>query len=703
MQLMNRLQRLYWTARGLGWDNLPRRLVHELRKRSGRLRRRLDPRRFDDAAYRRDTGLTPGQSRSLWSQRAGRMLPLPTPTMLERVAGGREWQAAVTDVCEQALAGDYPFFSNWTGRLGWPPDFNLDPVHDIHWPTNEHWTRTARSGPPRDDIKLVWEPSRFTLAFHLARTYVRDGSERWAEAFWRMFDAWVEQNPPMLTVAWGCGQEMTFRLMAMLFAASATLESPAATDDRLDALSRLAWQTANSVEATIDYARSQENNHALSEAAGLWTVGLLFPEFPRARKWRDAGQQVLAAESARQIYADGSFVQNSLNYHRVMMDDLAWCCALGRRNGQLLDGVEHRLAAATDWLGEMIDPASGRVPNYGANDGANVLPLSVCDYLDYRPTLQAAHGLLHGCRRLAAGPWDEKMLWLCGRESLSAPVKSPPRSAAWSAPDGGYYVLRGPRSWAMTRCHTFRDRPGQPDMLHVDLWIDGVNVLRDGGSYSYQAPPPWKQYFKSTAAQNTVEVGGVDQMVHGPGFLWFQWTRSRLAKFAASPDDGAGDFEGEHDGYRRLRPGVLHRRAVARRGEFWIVVDDLLGAGRTELALRWRLAEGNWRQMERNAWSADLPGVGPIRVAVAAEAEGRLLAGQESPGPEGWESLYYGRKQPAPTVVLAESADLPRRYVTVIAPGPRLGVAVRSETLIVSGETVLEMTFAPPGRSPILA
>ena len=37
----------------------------------------------------------------------------------------------------------------------------------------------------------------------------------------------------------------------------------------------------------------------------------------------------------------------------------------------------------------MQDPVSGRVPNYGSNDGALLFPLSACDYLDYRPALNA--------------------------------------------------------------------------------------------------------------------------------------------------------------------------------------------------------------------------------------------------------------------------------------------------------------------------
>jgi len=38
---------------------------------------------------------------------------------------------------------------------------------------------------------------------------------------------------------------------------------------------------------------------------------------------------------------------------------------------------------------------------------------------------------------------------------------------------------------ALLRYPRFRFRPSHADVLHVDLWVDAVNVLRDGGTFSY--------------------------------------------------------------------------------------------------------------------------------------------------------------------------------------------------------------------------
>ncbi|NBB96528.1 MAG: hypothetical protein GVY16_12440, partial [Planctomycetes bacterium] len=268
--------RAYWTAKGVGWENLPRRVLQMLRQRSGLLRRRLAPERFAQQEFASHGPVQITDQSDTWAERKNRFLPMPSQADLRAIPEDI-WDEQVSETCRHAMDGHYPFFSAWTGDLGWPPNFNHDPVHDIDWPVGQHWLTFAHSGPPRDDIKLVWEPSRFTLAYHLGRAFRRDGDERWADAFWEMFDAWLDQNPPQLSAAWACGQEMTFRLMAMLFAACAMLDSSAATAERLHSLTCLAWQTGRHIETNINYARSQGNNHAISEAAGLWTIGLLFP------------------------------------------------------------------------------------------------------------------------------------------------------------------------------------------------------------------------------------------------------------------------------------------------------------------------------------------------------------------------------------------------------------------------------------------
>src|SRR4029079_8013630 len=106
----------------------------------------------------------------------------------------------------------------------------------------------------------------------------------------------------------------------------------------------------------------------------------------------------------------------------------------------------------------------------------------------------------------------------------------------------------------------------QIDMLHLDVWWRGQNVLVDAGSYQYNAAPAWHEHFMRNASHNTVVVDGRDQMLHRRQFKVLYWTRAQLLGF----DDGPKRTVtvGEHYGYRPHaraplpRPSVLSGKAT---------------------------------------------------------------------------------------------------------------------------------------------
>lgn len=672
---MNSLQRAYWIFRAVGWDNVPRRALHMLRRRFGGHERRLPSGELPpNDLRRRFVEEYDDESANWWRNRAKLFFVNPdrarsVSQSMTHVVDDDTWQQHVTCEVEDLREGRLLLFGHHRVDGGRPIQFNRDHLHLVDWPTDRHWSRYDQFDPSLDDLKCVWEPSRFSFAYALAREYARRDTPEAAELFWQVFEEWDRQNPYGSTPQWACGQEGSFRAMAWLFAACAMLDAPATTPERLHRLTQLIWYTGRHVDFNINYARSQKNNHALSEAAVLWAIGLLFPEFRDAGKWREKGATILAREIDRQIYADGSYVQHSFNYHRLMMDDLMWALAIDQVNDRRLSpNIRRGLERAYRWLLPFVDPQSGRVPNYGANDGARILPLSCSDYLDYRPVLQTAARLLDYELPFDAGPWDEKASWLLGPDSRDR-KSGPPASSldsSCSSNAGGYYQIRGSHTWAVVRCHSYRDRPSQADMVHVDLWRGRENILRDAGSFAYYAPPPWQHYFQSTAAHNTIEIDGLDQMTKGPRFMWFQWTRSRLFRFETSADGRLSFFDGQHSGYARLPRRVIHRRAMLRIDDTYMVIDDCTGAGTHDVRLRWRLHPAPWQSSD-GAWRAETPG-GAIAVRITSSAllTQHCAEGEAGDQPEGWESLYYQEKQPVPTLIAHCRSALPLRIVSFI-------------------------------------
>jgi len=557
--------------------------------------------------------------------------PVIDQQILREIVPEAQWKNQVTSICKSAIQGKYNFFSRWEGDLDWPPNFSLDPVHASTWSTAQHWTEVQCSVSPPTDIKIVWEASRLSLAYYLSREYVYSKNEKWAEYYWELVEAWIDQNPVNQTIAWSCGQEVSFRAMAILWGLFATFDSPSTTPDRLDRVHFLIWQTGKRISATTNYAISQENNHSLSEAAVLWTIGLLFPEFKESDKWKRQGKKILSKEVIRQIYADGSYVQHSFNYHRVMLDDLMWAIRIGElNNDHLPDLIYKNFSSATQWLGEFVDHQTGGVPNYGANDGANVLPLSCTDYSDYRPTLRAAE-VIAGLKSEPTSDLklNEKALWLAGRNPEE---HCKDRANVWSAEDGGYHVLRSSQIQSMIRCGNYCDRPSHADMLHIDLWFRGINILRDSGSYRYHhSNAEIKNYFPSVKAHNAVQVKDFSQMTKGPSFLWLDWPS---ASYEIDSNDSEIIFRGQaHIKTEEVR--YSHFRTIKQQDNALQVTDTLDST--TEFFIYWHF-DGNllWNQTSPNQW---------VGITKNCKLTVSLNGHQDAKFNKAPESLYYGETQ----------------------------------------------------------
>src|SRR5690606_16761381 len=108
----------------------------------------------------------------------------------------------------------------------------------------------------------------------------------------------------------------------------------------------------------------------------------------------------------------------------------------GRR---LSPQLRQRVGTAVEFLYQCQDEDTGQVSLYGANDGALILPLSNCDYLDYRPVVQSASFQTNGQAKFDDGQWNEESLWLFG---LAPSAKNMSDRSGLTADVGGYYILR---------------------------------------------------------------------------------------------------------------------------------------------------------------------------------------------------------------------------------------------------------------------
>ena len=577
--------------------------------------------------------------------------------------------AGPQDQARDILRGRISFFSGRTIQLGLPLDWHRNALSGQRAPHDLHWSQLGDFG--FGDIKNIWELSRFSFAYPLVRAYWRSGDEDLAEFFWSQVEHWRQHNPPQAGVNWKCGQEISFRIMAWCFGLYGFGDSPATTPTRVAELTRMMGVFGQRIQANLAYALNQQNNHGISEAMGLFTIGTLFPELSQAARWQSLGAELLEKQAQELIYDDGAFCQHSLNYHRLALQDYLWAWRLGHLNHRPLSrSLGERLTRSVLFLYGLQDQQSGRLPNYGNNDGSLLLPLSNCPSTDFRPVLQAAHFCLTGKTLYPSGPWDEDLLWLCGPSAVKTPVRAL-RPASVKAAEGGYFVLRDDKGLGFVRSPSFRHRPGHADLLHVDLWWKGRNVALDPGTFSYNAPPPWDNPLVGSGYHNTVCADGLDQMERFSRFMWLPWPNSYCNKQQVSAGGLLQYWEGGHDGYARLRPPVIHRRAMASLGRgWWLVLDQLRCQKLRDYRLHWLMpdAEHHW-DPEHGQLRLELR-EGDYQLSMGAWGAKGLagLVRADPDSPRGWRTPTYQEKQPALSVDFSARAQSLMFY-SVFGPG----------------------------------
>ncbi len=151
-----------------------------------------------------------------------------------------------------------------------------------------HWTEyeLGKIDTSYFDYKLIWEPGRFGWACSLARAYYLTGDEQYALVFWQNTEQFLQANPAYLGAQWVSAQEAALRLIALAFCNQVFRASTYTTSGRSTLLAQAIATHALRIPPSLSYARSQNNNHLISEAAGLYTAGIILPAHPQARSWR---------------------------------------------------------------------------------------------------------------------------------------------------------------------------------------------------------------------------------------------------------------------------------------------------------------------------------------------------------------------------------------------------------------------------------
>jgi uncharacterized heparinase superfamily protein len=172
---------------------------------------------------------------------------------------------------------------------------------------------------------------------------------------------------------------------------------------------------------------------------------------------------------------------------------------------------------------------------------------------------------------------------------------------------------------------------GHNDILSFELFLNGMNVVTDCGSYLYTASREWRNKFRSTAFHNVVQVDDEEcNRLVSPDHLWILHNDAVpiARQWVTSP--GVDVFAGAHSGYERLPGRVIPHRTIVldRQQPRVVVVDRLTGSGVHKLHWRFHLdpraqAEQHDQDVriwsgDREVWLLDLDPLGPTALVEGA-------------------------------------------------------------------------------------
>lgn len=471
------------------------------------------------------------------------------------------------EACEGKITG----FSSVVLEYGQPINWQLNPITGKECNIKSKWYQIPDFDELQGDIKAVWEISRFTHFILLARAYLLTVNEKYYKAFSLQLGDWLDKNPYSYGANFKCGQECALRMINALLAYTVFERCGQTTEQDKENIKRLILRCYRKIRSNFFYAhKCIKNNHTLSELAGM-IIGAWCCEDKNQLNY---AFKILNETIDEQFTEDGGYIQYSFNYTRLALQTLEIVLAVEKKTAYRLNNRNRKKIQKSIDLMYQCQNESGDMPNYGSNDGALVFPFTSCGYRDFRPVVNTVHALLTGETLYSAGKQDEELLWISGKTLGDFKRVERGRNSAIFR-QAGIYTLRGRNDWLMFVLSNYRSRPAHMDQMHIDLWIDKVNVLCDCGTYSYASEQGKR--LVSNVSHNTVVYKGKPQMNIYGAFMIYDWTKCRWVK--ADNNSYCGEMQSKN--------GYTHKRYVKSTDTGYRIMDKVKGKGKSAFEVRY--------------------------------------------------------------------------------------------------------------------
>jgi len=330
-------------------------------------------------------------------------------------------------------------------------------------------------------------------------------------------------------------------------------------------------------------------NHIFTNAKALIFSGLFFKGV-EADHWYQLGVSIIDREIPEQILADGGNFELSPMYHAIFLEDLLDLVNIHQAYGRNLpDSFESKIVQMLEWLKVMCHP-DGEISFF--NDSTLGVAPSFSDLLSYADRL----GITFKSNQV------NRLIHL--EESGYIRVENENMVIIADVANIGPDYIPG---------------HGHADALSFELSLFSERVIVNSGISTYKMGVNRYQQ-RGTELHSTVTIDNQNSSEVWSGFRVAN--RAKVFDINKLKDSDSVKFSACHNGYKRLKEGVLHCRYWSMSNDSIRIVDNITGEGihkiRSVLPLHPSVIVGSVQ-----GGSVDLK-IGKKRVEVNFEGKGKL-------------------------------------------------------------------------------
>lgn len=531
---------------------------------------------------------------------------------------------------------------------------------EIDWSFNP---TTQPGSPDASDHEWTWQLNRHSAWASLARAYNATGDTRYGRELASQIRDWIRDSavPEGRALQSPFSRWRTIESGIRMFSSWPEVyhrmvrHPDVFPDDVLLAMVNCMRRHAEYLDAF-----PTGGNWLCMEANGQFHVGVLFPEFRDAGKWRDNALSRLRREIDAQVYPDGAQIELTPGYHNVSLRNFVGTLKLAQLNEVTLpDGYQAGLERMYDMNMRAMSP------------DRDVPPLNDSWSVNVRQVLSEGLGLFP-----KRADWE----WIAtdGKQGKR------PSQTSILFPYAGWAVMRSgwdsEARFLMMDCGPFGYGHQHEDKLSFVLHAFGRRLVFDAGSYAYDSSDT-RRYVLSARGHNVIHVDGLEQNRRGGprgGYVVkapvdVTWHTDASLDYVAAR---YGTLPEENWGPAKLRHVVHTRRVLFVKPDYWIVCDTLEPTDQAEhlyeSTLHLDAADVAVDQGTRVVTTkGDGPGLKVIPLAVNGLAV-RIVAGQKEPTVQGWLPRRHGLTgaDPRPCVYYSLRGAGRLHLLYVFAPAP---------------------------------